>query len=994
MRKWSGWLGLALLPAALAHAQSTAPELRLPPPPPGAAALKPMRLARMETLVQVHGPVADTSVTMTFANPNSRALSGDLYFPLPEGATVSGYALDIEGRMVDGVVVGKAEGRQVFEKIVRQGLDPGLVEWTKGNHFKTRVFPLPAHGTRTIKVRYVADLLPDSDRFLYQLPLAYRDPLDQFQLRVEVIKPGAPPEVRSGGLANFSFANWHGSFVAETKLEHTALTNDLVIALPEAPQLDVAVEQSADGQTYFALHDLPQPPALEAAPEPKRVVILWDASGSRAQPDRRAREIALLQAWCVQHPGARLTLRVFRDAAAPDRDFASAEALGTALREIDYDGGTQPAAAARAEDSADRYLLFTDGLGTYGEEVWPAFGKPVDVFSADTVADHAALRALAERTGGAFFNLARLADDAVLGQLAHAPFQFLRATFKEGAVAAVYPASPRPVTGRFTLSGKLLTDEATVTVEYGAGGRALAQRTFTVSRKTAVAGELLRIGWAQRKLDDLLGDPAGNAAEIAALGRAHGLVTPGTTLIVLDRPEQYAEHRIRPPASLPDWQKRYDALLAEADKQKKVSKESKIERVLALWKERVAWWEKEFSYPKDFKYREAKPAKGGAHAGEDSAVFSMATDANAVPAPAAMAPRPAAGAEPLTEYMRRSLTANGLVSGLSEAAKSEPDEGGDAPAAIKIKAWNPKTPYLAALKKADKKERWSVYLQQKQEYGASPAFFLDCADYFIGAGDRARGLQVLSNVAELKLENAALLRVLGHRLAQLDELDLAARAFEAVRKLRPEEPQSHRDLALVLARRAEKALATGRIDEACRADFRRAAELLYQVVLEKWDRFEGIEVTALTELNRLLPLAEKAGVKDVGVDPRLVRKLDLDVRIVLTWDADSTDMDLWVTEPSGEKAMYNHPLTTIGGMVSKDFTDGYGPEEYLLRRAMKGSYQVEANFYGSRSADLQGAVTVQAEVFTHYGAPTEERRALTLRLTGAKDVVKVGDVRF
>ena len=45
-------------------------------------------------------------------------MEGDLYFPLPEGATVSGYALDIEGRMIDGVAVEKHKGRQVFENIV------------------------------------------------------------------------------------------------------------------------------------------------------------------------------------------------------------------------------------------------------------------------------------------------------------------------------------------------------------------------------------------------------------------------------------------------------------------------------------------------------------------------------------------------------------------------------------------------------------------------------------------------------------------------------------------------------------------------------------------------------------------------------------------------------------------------------------------------------------------------------------------------------------
>ena len=64
----------------------------------------------------------------------------------------------------------------------------------------------------------------------------------------------------------------------------------------------------------------------------------------------------------------------------------------------------------------------------------------------------------------------------------------------------------------------------------------------------------------------------------------------------------------------------------------------------------------------------------------------------------------------------------------------------------------------------------------------------------------------------------------------------------------------------------------------------------------------------------------------------------------MTWHADNTDIDLWVTEPSGEKAFYEHNRTTIGGLVSRDFTQGYGPEEYLVRRAAHGTYKIEANY--------------------------------------------------
>lgn len=182
---------------------------------------------------------------------------------------------------------------------------------------------------------------------------------------------------------------------------------------------------------------------------------------------------------------------------------------------------------------------------------------------------------------------------------------------------------------------------------------------------------------------------------------------------------------------------------------------------------------------------------------------------------------------------------------------------------------------------------------------------------------------------------------------------------------------------------------------AVREDYRRAIDLFVRIVLTHWDeRFPEIEVIALEEVNHIIPKAKAAGVSDVPLDPRLIKLLDVDVRIVMSWQADNTDIDLWVTEPSGEKAFYDHNRTTIGGLVSRDFTGGYGPEQYLVRRAAHGMYKIEANYYGSRATRLLGAVTVQADGFTNYGRPNEQRKSLTLRLKEAKETVPIGEIEF
>src|SRR5207302_3529525 len=107
------------------------------------------------------GFLAETTTTLTFRNPHERALEGDLTFPLPDGAALSGFALDVRGQMVDGVVVDKAAARVAFERETRKRVDPGLVESVQGNNFRTRIWPIPARDTRVVRVQYVSDLVID-----------------------------------------------------------------------------------------------------------------------------------------------------------------------------------------------------------------------------------------------------------------------------------------------------------------------------------------------------------------------------------------------------------------------------------------------------------------------------------------------------------------------------------------------------------------------------------------------------------------------------------------------------------------------------------------------------------------------------------------------------------------------------------------------------------------------------------------------------------------
>ena len=121
-----------------------------------------------------------------------------------------------------------------------------------------------------------------------------------------------------------------------------------------------------------------------------------------------------------------------------------------------------------------------------------------------------------------------------------------------------------------------------------------------------------------------------------------------------------------------------------------------------------------------------------------------------------------------------------------------------------------------------------------------------------------------------------------------------------------------------------------------------------------------------------------------------MRNLPLDLRAVLSWDADNTDIDLWVTDPNGERAFYGHRLTYQGGAMSRDFTGGYGPEEFSLRLAKPGRYEVRAQFYGHRQQIISPYTTLMLWLATGFGTAAQKDEQVVLRLSGPAQQVLVG----
>ena len=964
-----GMLGMLLLGMQVGMAQErTVPKPRPPAATPVlqvAGAEVPVQLRQVLLDSRVVAGMGETRIEMAFYNPNARVLEGELSFPLADGQQVAGFALDIDGVLRDAVPVPKAQGRQVFEAIERRRVDPGLLEQTAGNQFRLRVYPIPARGTRRIALTFRQTLPVDAQGLRWQLPLQFTRGAEQVTLRLEAHGTGAPV---AGSTLPWQFRASNGAYVAQWQGRGDALPAQAQWRLPQVRQLDV-VTGLYDGQRYL-LAQIPVPAQATPRVLPKRIGLLWDASGSARQRDS-AVETAVLDRYFRALGDGEVVLTVLRDRAEPARSFrirsGDWSALRTHLASLPLDGASALGAWTPRADIGE-YLLVSDGLSNYGAQTLPPLGDAQRLYalsSAGARSDGARLRAWTAAHHGQALLLASSGDvAAALPLLLQQPAAMI--DLQGNGVDQLQADASSVSQGWLRVLARVQREDGQFDVQLRLADGSVHRQRVSMAGARALAGGLVAHAWANAQLAAYAADPVAHAADIRTLSQQFGVVGADTSLLVLETLDDYLRYGIRAPAPL---RAEYDRLHALRIDDTRQQRRQRLDQIALQFADRERWWNT--PWPKDAPAGRAglvKPmpmvAAAPAPAGEIMAV------ADARPNDTVTPPAPPAPAAPMASPRR----ANDSLERVTLTAGKAVGNANSGAIAITLAAWEPDSDYARRLRDAPSAQLYATYLAERGQHADSSAFYLDVADLLLAKGERDLALRVLSNLAEMQLENRHVLRVLGYRLLQANAPALAVPVFREVLRLGEEEPQSFRDLGLALEASGEH---------------QQALDALYEVVVRPWDgRFDGISLIALDELNTL---AARERVDVSAVDPRLRRAMPLDLRVVLSWDSDNSDMDLWVTDPNGERAYYGNRLTYQGGQMSQDFTGGYGPEQFSLRKAKPGKYKVEANFFGSREQLVTGATTLSLRLSTHWGSRKQRDQQITMRLKDRTETVLVGE---
>ncbi len=918
--------------------------------------LKEILLEEMLINVKVVGNLATTSFEMRFFNPNNQVLEGELVFPLMEGATVTGFAMDVNGKLREGVPVEKNKGQQVFETIERRQVDPGLMELVAGNTYKTRIYPIPATGYKTVIVTYNEELQTGEKGRIFNLPLYLKKKVKAFSLDVEILKQRLSPVMLENSFTNLKFNSLQEVFKASANYTDIELNHQLKFAVPVLEnESGVYVSKGVKtDESYFYVvtnvKEMARPKKM-----PKQIAVFWDVSSS-VENRKLSLEIELLKAYLKEMNAGTAGLYFFSNTVEKAGDFninrGNSSKLIEKIEAVPYDGGTQLGAIDFSVAKADEVLVFTDGMNTFGQSDIRKSPVPLLLINSSAKSDHSFLNYLAISSGGEYINLQNIDKETALKKMKAEPLRFLGAEYGD-EIAEVYPSVPVSVSNSFSCAGKLKGSQGIITLRFGFGKEVVKTLALRIKENNSGDNGIVEKAWAGKKLWELDLLYEKNRREIRELGKDFSLVTRNTSLIVLETLDDYLEFEIEPPA---DMLKEYYKILHTKKEEEKKKEESTLDKVAELYQEKIDWWSREVKPEEKKKRKETWGVDESGEGSESEAHFSFATE----------------------EDMEMGVSEEALFE-VSDRRNKDDGKSKPAKGAIYLKPWNPDAPYLKELSGMDVDKLYSGYLRLKKENKDIPSFYTDVSNLMFNKGLKKEAVKVISNLAEIQLLNHELMRVLAHKLEEMEEYKLAIEIYEKILEIRKEEPQSYRDLALVLAKDGQ---------------YQVAVDMLYGAIKKNWDgRFPGIEVIMVTEMNAII---EKAGnkVNTRPIDERLLKNLPVNIRIVLNWDADNTDMDLWVTDPKNEKCYYEHKETQIGGLLSNDFTRGYGPEEFLLKKAITGKYKVQANYYGSSQQRVAGPVTVYLQLFTNYGEPEEELKEVTVRLSKNKEVVEIGELNF
>ncbi|NLG51944.1 MAG: VWA domain-containing protein, partial [Chloroflexi bacterium] len=547
-----------------------------PRPPTPTPPLRSLAIKYHHVTVTIQDQVVTTHVDQVFVNESGHDLEGEYLFPLPADASISRFALWVDGVPVEGRVLDRDEARDIYEDIVRQQRDPALLEYVGHNAFRAHIYPIPAHGERRVELEYEQVLQADQGLLRYTYPLSTEKfstrPLEEVRVTVDirsrealkaVYSPSHPIEVdKDDHTAQVRYSDEQVVPDRDFVLYYTVGAEELGANL---------LSYQPDGEDGFFLLLLAPPATAETEELVARdVFFVLDTSGSMRGEKLQQAKAAARYVLDNLNPEDRFNIIAFSSSTRhyarglqPASDVRGARQF---IQELEAGGGTNIARAleetlAQTSDERPQVLVFlTDGLPTEGERDAGKIIARVSEIAGENVRLF---------TFGVGYDVNTMLLDA-LAQNHHGTGSYVRPEEDiESAVSSFYEKISKPVLADVALDfGRVQVEDVypyplpdlfaggqlVVVGRYRQGGSAILTLSGTVNDErvaypfpnvrlqteadSSQATDFIPRLWATRKIGYLMSQIQLHGAEdelideIIDLSVRYGIVTPYTSFLV------------------------------------------------------------------------------------------------------------------------------------------------------------------------------------------------------------------------------------------------------------------------------------------------------------------------------------------------------------------------------------------------------------------------------------------------------------------------------
>ena len=559
------------------------PHYPVPPPhfwvPRPIHRFTPLEIRSVKATAKIKDQVAQTKIEQEFYNPNPRQLEGTFILPLPTGAHLDKFRMEVNGKMTEAELLTADKAKGIYEEIVRKAKDPALLEYVGRDLLKVRIFPIEPNSTKKIEVSYAQVLKADSGLFEYKLPLnttKYASaPMKNFSLKLEletatslktIYSPTHSVEVRR-----------HGDKNATIGFEQSELATDKDLALfysAEKSELGMSflTYRKGDEDGYFMLLATPGSETGKNKVIPKDVIFVLDTSGSMSGKKLDQAKKALV--FCVNNLNDEDQFEIIRFATETEALFGKITPVSKSSREkaeefvtnLKTIGGTAindalSAALETAEKETGRpklIVFLTDGLPTVGDTSVEGILKTVKTkskkltrifaFGVGTDVNTQLLDRIGEETRAvsqyvlpdedievkvsSFYSKI---NDPVLADLSLDYGEIKTSKIHPGRLPDLFKGQELIVLGRYKENGK-----ATVKLR-GKIGDETKEFTYKVEfPKESTDHEFVPRLWATRRVGNLLEEIRNNGEngelkeEVTQLAKQYGIVTPYTSYLVTE----------------------------------------------------------------------------------------------------------------------------------------------------------------------------------------------------------------------------------------------------------------------------------------------------------------------------------------------------------------------------------------------------------------------------------------------------------------------------